>query len=75
MVWHLIKPMLPMLSKPFRELMSGMLKSEKGVEITDQSWRSCVKQTDSVFGFATGHLFVKEMRKMEKDGKEKVSAL
>ena len=60
MVWHLIKPLIPNLSKPFRDAYSQMLKAEKGLEIIDRSWRSCVAQTDSVFGFATGLLFVKE---------------
>ena len=60
MVWHLIKPLLPSLSKPFRDAYSLLLKAEKGLEIIDRSWRSCVAQTDSVFGFATGYLFIKE---------------
>ena len=60
MVWHLVKPMLPTLSKPFRDAYAGLLKAEKGVQMIDRSWRNCVTQTDSVFGFATGYLFVKE---------------
>ncbi|XP_065063814.1 endothelin-converting enzyme 2-like isoform X2 [Rhopilema esculentum] len=60
MVWHLIYPLLPMISGPFRAAYSGMLKAERGVQIVDTSWRSCVLQTDSVFGFATGYLFAKE---------------
>ncbi len=52
-----------MLSKPFRDAYSGLMKAEKGLNIVDRSWRSCVKQTDSVLGFATGHLFVKQNNK------------
>ena len=61
MVWHLIKPLLPNLSKPFRDAYSQLLRAEKGLEIIDRSWRSCVSQTDSIFGFTTGYLFVKEI--------------
>ena len=52
-----------MISGPFRAAYSGMLKAERGVQIVDTSWRSCVLQTDSVFGFATGYLFAKENEK------------
>lgn len=61
MVWHLIKPLLPNLSKPFRDAYSQLLQAEMGVRIIDRSWRNCVLQTDSVFGFATGYLFIKEL--------------
>eukprot|EP00794_Sanderia_malayensis_P006516 gene6516-7260_t len=63
MVWHLIKPLVPMLSKPFRDAYSGLLRAEKGLDIVDPSWRSCVKQTDSVLGFATGYLFIRDSKK------------
>ena len=36
------------------------LKMEKGIEGGSPTWKSCVIKTDSVFGFATGALFINE---------------
>ena len=60
MVWHLIKPLIGELSKPFRDASLELLKVEKGVETGAPPWKSCVTKTNSVMGFATGYLYVKE---------------
>lgn len=60
MVWHLIKPLIGELSKPFRDASLELLKVEKGVEAGAPPWKSCVTKTNSVMGFATGYLYIKE---------------
>ena len=60
MVWHLIKPLIGELSKPFRDASLELLKVEKGVEGGAPPWKTCVTKTNSVMGFATGYLFIKE---------------
>lgn len=60
MVWHLVKPLISELSKPFRDASLEMLKVEKGVEGGAPPWKSCVTKTNSVMGFATGYLYIKE---------------
>lgn len=60
MVWHLIKPLIGELSKPFRDASLELLKIEKGVENGAQPWKSCVTKTNSVMGFATGYLYIQE---------------
>ena len=60
MVWHLIKPLVHLLSKPFREVYDAFEMIEKGSEPTSPSSYECVARSDSLFGFATGMLYVKE---------------
>ena len=60
MVWHLIKPLIGELSKPFRDASLELLKVEKGVESGAPPWKSCVTKTNSVMGFATGYLYINE---------------
>lgn len=60
MVWHLIKPLISELSKPFRDVSLELLKVEKGVEGGAPPWKTCVTKTNSVMGFATGYLYIKE---------------
>ena len=60
MVWHLIKPLLGELSKPFREASLELLKVEKGLKGGAPPWRICVTKTNSVLGFATGSLYIRE---------------
>ena len=60
MVWHLIKPLIGELSKPYRDVSLELLKVEKGVEAGAPPWKSCVTKTNSVLGFATGYLYIKE---------------
>lgn len=60
MVWHLIKPLIGELSKPYRDASLELLKVEKGVEAGAPPWKSCVTKTNSVMGFATGYLYIKE---------------
>ena len=63
MVWHLIKPILPLLSKPYRNAALELASKEVGLQGNIESWKNCVTKTDSVLGFATGYLFVNEMEK------------
>lgn len=72
MVWHLIKPLVSELSKPFRDASLELLKVEKGVEGGAPPWKSCVTKTNSVMGFATGYLYIKE--RAGRNTKEEVSA-
>lgn len=60
MVWHLIKPLVDELSKPFRDASLELMKAEKGVEGNAPQWKTCVVKTDAVMGFATGYLYIKE---------------
>ncbi|XP_074614138.1 endothelin-converting enzyme 1-like [Acropora palmata] len=60
MVWHLIKPLVNELSKPFRDASLELMKAEKGVEGNAPQWKTCVVKTDAVMGFATGYLYIKE---------------
>ena len=71
MVWHLIKPLVNELSKPFRDASLELLKVEKGVEGGAPPWKSCVTKTNSVMGFATGYLYIKE--RSGRNTKEEVS--
>ena len=48
------------MSKPFRQASMDFLKEEKGIDGGAPTWKTCVTKTDSVFGFATGSLFIKE---------------
>ncbi|EDO41501.1 predicted protein [Nematostella vectensis] len=69
MVWHLIKPLTTELSKPYREAALDLMRVEMGVESGAPTWKSCVTKTDTVLGYATGHLYVKQHD--GKDVKEK----
>lgn len=60
MVWHLIKPILHFLSKPYRTAALELANKETGLNGVDDSWKNCVTKTDSVLGYGTGHLFVRE---------------
>jgi len=77
MVWHLIKPTLPLLSKPFRD--AAMELSSKEVVGSsagaEESWKNCVSKTDSMLGFGTGYLFVKEMKDKGKYNEKKVTKI
>jgi len=75
MVWHLIKPILTLLSKPYRLAALELSNEESGVKSVDDSWKNCVSKTDSVFGFATGHLFVRQMEKEGNFNKKQVGQL
>eukprot|EP00111_Clytia_hemisphaerica_P006624 TCONS_00019179-protein len=77
MVWHLIKPTLPLLSKPYRNAALEFLgkdvnnHQDKG----EESWKNCVTKTDSMLGFGTGYLFVKEMKKEGKYSEKKIKRM
>jgi hypothetical protein len=60
MVWHLIKPLVHLLSQPFREAYDAFEMIEKGSQPTPPSTSECVARSESLFGFATGMLYVKE---------------
>ena len=59
MVWHLIKPLLNELPKPFKDATLAFVKAEQGIEGGAPTWKTCVTKTNSVLGFATGYLYIK----------------
>lgn len=65
MVWHLIKPLLTELSKPFKDAALEFMKVEQGIEGGAPTWKTCLTKTNTVMGFATGYLYVSNH-----DGKE-----
>lgn len=73
MVWHLIKPILVLLSKPYRTAALELSSKEIGTKGFEESWKNCITKTDSVLGFATGHLFVKEFQRSGGSSKHGVS--
>ena len=75
MVWHMIKPMLVMMSEPFRDVAMTMNNAETGGKATGISKNQCIVKTDGVLGFATGHLFVEQIEKHSSDIKEEVEKL
>ena len=74
MVWHLIKPTLPLLSKPYRNAALEFLGKDVSTQQdkVEDSWKNCVTKTDSMLGFGTGYLFVKEMKKKGKYNEKQV---
>ena len=74
MVWHLIKPTLPLLSKPFRTASMDFLgySSSQPQQDAGESWKNCVTKTDSMLGFGTGYLFVEELKKQNKYNEKEV---
>lgn len=57
--WHVVKTLVPSLSKPFREAKKEFSEVLSGVSGREDEWRYCITDTDSVLGFALGALFVK----------------
>lgn len=74
MVWHLIKPILVLLSKPYRTAALELSSKEIGTKGFEESWKNCITKTDSVLGFATGHLFVKEIQRSGDSSKHGVNS-
>ena len=72
MVWHLIKPLVQLLSQPFREAYDAFESIDKGSLPASPSSSECVARSESLFGFATGMLYVKE--KHGKKSKDEVHA-
>ena len=60
MVWHLIKPLVHLLSQPFRDAHDAFMMVEKGSQPSPPSPTECVAKSESLFGFATGMLYVKD---------------
>ena len=60
MVWHLIKPLVHLLSQPFRDAHDAFMMIEKGSQPSPPSPTECVAKSESLFGFATGMLYVKD---------------
>ena len=81
MVWHLIKPTLPLLSKPFRTASMDFLgystsqpstSNQQQQQEIGESWKNCVTKTDSMLGFGTGYFFVEELKKQKKYNEKEV---
>lgn len=60
MVWHLIKPLVHLLSRAFRDAYDAFEMTEKGSQPAQTSSSECVSRSQALFGFATGMLYVKE---------------
>ena len=58
MVWHLVKPILSSLSKPYRLIAQEHAQAESTLK---ESVKNCVAETNSLLGFGAGYLFVKEL--------------
>lgn len=62
MVWQTVRIFTGCLSKAFRDAYKGVRKALMGLEGGEEpQWRFCIKDTDTVLGFAIGAIFVKEV--------------
>ncbi|CAG7731662.1 unnamed protein product [Allacma fusca] len=60
MVWHTVKSMTCCLSKAFRDAEKILRKAILGTDGTEESWRTCVGDTNNNLGFALGAMFIRE---------------
>ena len=60
MVWHLIKPLVHLLSRPFRQAHEAFDMVENGAQPSKPTPEECVAKSESLFGFVTGMLYIKE---------------
>lgn len=60
MGWHVVRSYLSYLPKAFREAGKILRKLLMGSDGNEETWRSCVTDTNSVLGFAVGAMFVKQ---------------
>ena len=70
MVWHLIKPIVHLLSQPFRDAHDQFEMIEKGSQPAYSPSSECVARSEALFGFVTGMLYVNE--RSGKDAKSEV---
>ncbi|GAB6026306.1 Peptidase M13 [Chamberlinius hualienensis] len=61
LMWQVIRPLVPALSKPFRDAAKILQKALIGTEGGEEPWRFCVSDTNNVIGFALGAMFVREV--------------
>lgn len=61
----MVHTLAPSLSKEFRDASKMLRKAMTGSDGSEESWRSCVTDTDNVLGFALGSMFVKDQFKGE----------
>ena len=60
MNWRIISAYVPYLSDEFRAAEKDLDIAIYGTFVQQERWKTCVRMTDSVIGFATGSLFVKK---------------
>ncbi|KAH9525073.1 hypothetical protein Btru_000263 [Bulinus truncatus] len=60
MLWHVVNEYAGLLSKPFRDAKKEFSESISGLTGSDDTWHTCITETDGVLGYALGALFVKE---------------
>lgn len=60
MGWHVVRSYLSYLPKAFRDAGKILRKLLMGSDGNEETWRSCVTDTNSVLGFAVGAMFVKQ---------------
>ena len=60
LVWQLVKGMRNTLSEKYRDTGKPLEKAIFGKESHHERWRLCITDTDSVFGFALGSLFIEK---------------
>ena len=69
MMWQLVRTLVPYLSKPFRLAQQNYNMNISGIKESMARWLMCIQDcgTASNFGFALGHLFVKnEFHELDK---------
>lgn len=58
--WHVVRSFLSCLPKAFRDAGKILRKLLMGSEGNEETWRSCVTDTNNVMGFAVGAMFVRQ---------------
>jgi len=60
LAWHTVRSYLSCLPKSFREAGKILRKSLMGSEGNEETWRSCVTDTNNVLGYAVGAMFIRQ---------------
>nr|CAG4635968.1 EOG090X01U4 [Eubosmina coregoni] len=60
MGWHVVRAYLSYLPKAFRDAGKVLRKLLMGSEGNEETWRSCVTDTNNVLGFAVGAMFIRQ---------------
>ena len=58
--WHVVRSYLSYLPKAFRDAGKILRKLLMGSDGNEETWRSCVTDTNNVMGFAVGAMFVRQ---------------
>ncbi|XP_065582225.1 endothelin-converting enzyme homolog isoform X2 [Artemia franciscana] len=60
LMWQVVKSFISTLPKSFRDAGKILRKALLGTDYTEEVWRYCVGDTNSILGFAVGSLFVRK---------------